>query len=297
MKWTIIFTLFLLTQLSMAQSMEIEKLGAQIQEKFASTSGDFAIAFRDLKDPSVALSLNADDVFHAASTMKVPVMIEIFKQAANGKLSLADEIEVKNEFKSIVDGSPYAMDIDRDSGEGLYESIGSKRSVEQLVTDMIIYSSNLATNIVIALVDARNITKTMRDLGAKNIQVLRGVEDMKAFDKGLNNTTTANDLLRIFQALATGTLVSKEANEKMIRILLEQHDREVIPAHLPAEVRVAHKTGWITGIYHDAGIVYLPDGSKYILVLMSKKMEDTPKGIAMMADVSKMVYDFMAAKK
>lgn len=158
---------------------------------------------------------------------------------------------------------------------------------------MIIYSSNLATNIVIELVDAKNINKTMHKMGAKDINVLRGVEDMKAYNKGLSNSTTAYDLMVIFEALARGEAVNKAASEEMISILHRQTHRDIIPAKLPEGVKVANKTGSITGVHHDSGIVFLPDGRKYVLVLLSKNMEDFDAGTQMLATVSKKVYDYV----
>lgn len=296
MKPIIPLVLFIaISQIAFAQAPMKNKsqLKSDVQALFQSVSGDFAIAFKNLSKENDQLLINADESFHAASTMKTPVMIEIFKQAEAGKFSLDDSIVIKNEFKSIVDGSTYTMDIGRDSGEGLYEHIGQKRTIGELVYDMIIYSSNLATNIVIELVDAKKITATMRDLGADNIQVLRGVEDIKAYDQGLNNTTTAHDLMAVYEALAEGDFISKKANQIMIDILLDQKHNEIIPAKLPSDVKVAHKTGSITGVHHDSGIIFLPDGRKYVLVILSKNMEDESKGTEMMAEVSEMVYDFM----
>jgi beta-lactamase class A len=155
---------------------------------------------------------------------------------------------------------------------------------------MIIQSSNLATNIVIEKLDAKNVTQSMRALGAKDIQVLRGVEDTKAYQKGMNNTTTAYDLLLLFQKMAEGETVSESASQEMIKVLLDQKHNDIIPAKLPQNVKVAHKTGWITGVRHDSGIVFLPDGRKYVLILLSKGLQDEKAGIAAMANVSEMIY-------
>ncbi len=148
---------------------------------------------------------------------------------------------------------------------------------------MITKSSNLATNILIDLVGAKNVNKTMRSIGANDIKVLRGVEDGKAFDKGMNNTVTAYDLMLLFERIANGKMVSKQASDAMIDILFKQTFNSVIPARLPKDVRVAHKTGSITGIYNDSGIVYLPDGRKYVVVLLSKGLEEAAakKSLAM----------------
>jgi beta-lactamase class A len=137
---------------------------------------------------------------------------------------------------------------------------------------------------------------TMRELGANEIKVLRGVEDQKAFDQGLNNTTTAHDLMLLFDKMAKGDLVSHEASNEMMQVLLEQHFNEIIPALLPNTVKVAHKTGSITGVQHDSGIVIMPDGRKYVLVILSDQLKDVPAAIKAMAGVSKMVYDYMLQK-
>jgi beta-lactamase class A len=134
----------------------------------------------------------------------------------------------------------------------------------------------------------------MRRLGAEDIQVLRGVEDIKAFEKGLSNTTTALDLMKIYKALARGQVVSQVSSNDMIAILKQQHFKDIIPAKLPKDVEVAHKTGSITGVRHDSGIVYLPDGQKYVLVLLSKNIQDEKATLKMMGGVSRMIYDFVA---
>lgn len=275
-------------------STEVRGLTEKIDSLFNSVQGDYAIAFMDLLGENEPILLNETEEFHAASTMKTPVMIEIFRQAEEGKFSLQDSLTVKNEFRSIVSGKPFSLDINQDSGDGLYSLIGSKVSIEDMMVDMIIHSSNLATNLLIELVDARKVTNTMRKLGAEDIMVLRGVEDIEAYEAGLSNTTTAYDLMLIFEKVANGEAVSQSADAAMVEILLDQKHNEIIPARLPAGVKVAHKTGSITGVRHDSGIVFLPDGKKYILVLLSKNMEDPEKGIEMMARISRMIYDQVA---
>jgi beta-lactamase class A len=275
----------------MAQS-NIEKLTAEIKNKLDSAKGIYGLVFKDLQTGE-NIFYNEKENFHAASTMKTPVMIEVFKQAEEGSFSLDDSILVKNEFKSIVDSSLYRMDISEDSGENLYQFIGSKKTIRQLVYDMITVSSNLATNILIELVHAENVMRTMKEIGAENIKVLRGVEDIKAFEKGLNNTTDAFDLMLIFEKIATGEIISKKACSEMINILLNQEFKSRIPALLPSDVKVAHKTGSITGIEHDGGIVILPDGRKYILVVLSKGIQGSKLKTNIQAELSRMIYDYI----
>lgn len=185
------------------------------------------------------------------------------------------------------------MDIEEDSEEELYDLIGEQRPIRKLINDMITMSSNLATNILIEKGGAQNVTQTMCDYGADSIKVLRGVEDIKAFERGLSNRTTAYDEVVIYEKLAFGEVVGKEASQEMIKILKKQKFNETIPALLPENVEVAHKTGWITGVNHDVGIVELPEGQRYVLVLLSREVEDREQVLDTFADISRLIYDFV----
>ncbi|HKC35595.1 MAG TPA: serine hydrolase [Chitinophagaceae bacterium] len=270
----------------------MRSLKENIEKEFSTQEGTFAVAFKDLSTGKKLL-INDTVIFHAASTMKTPVLIEVYKQAATGKFSLADSIVIKNEFKSIADGSQFSLDSTDDSETELYKHIGEKRTISFLVYQMIIVSSNLATNLIIELVDAKNVSATMAELGANGIHVLRGVEDGKAFAMGLNNTITAHGLLILFEKMAKGKTVDPAASQAMINILLDQKFNDIIPAGLPAGVKVAHKTGFITGVHHDSGIILLPDGRKYVLVLLSKNLKDEKLAVKTMANVSKLIYEFV----
>lgn len=275
---------------------KVEMLHETVQSQIDSIRGDVAVAFYNLSDPSDSLLINADEEFHAASTMKVPVMIELYKQQGQGKIDLKDSILLKNEFKSIVDSSLYSMDIGVDSDDVIYSKIGTTVALKDLIYSMITVSSNLATNVLIELVGAKNVTATMRDLGADKIEVLRGVEDTKAYELGMSNSTTAKDLMAILKAIAENTAGAESDCEEMIAIMKDQQFNTIIPFYLPEEVKVAHKTGSITGVHHDAGIVYLPDGRSYVLVLLSKNLEDFDKGTEQLAGISKTVYEYMMRK-
>ena len=270
----------------------MNQVKAAILAELGKQEGTFAVAFKDL-ETGEELLIQEHERFHAASTMKTPVLIEAYRQAAQGRFSLQDSLLVKNEFKSIVDGSPFSIAPADDSEQELYSLLGQKRPWSELLYKMIIHSSNLATNLVIEQLDAQKVTQTMRQMGAQNIQVLRGVEDTKAYQQGLNNTTTAYDLLLLFQQIAQGKAVSPAASQEMIQILLDQKYKDIIPAKLPREVQVAHKTGWITGVRHDAGIVFPPNGHPYVLVLLSKGLSDEQAGIKAMATVSEMLYGYV----
>ena len=265
-------------------------LEEKIRDKFENTDGVFALAFKNLESGKEIL-INERENFHAASTMKTPVMIEVFKQVHNGKFNLYDSIIVKNEFKSIVDGSVFRLSDLEDSDQELYQYLGKKRSIYSLVNDMITVSSNFATNLIIDFIGVKNVNQTMRKVGAMDINVLRGVEDIKAFEKDLNNSTTAYDLMIIYEKLANGDIIDRKVSDKMIEILKNQEYQDIIPFYLPKNVEVAHKTGMITGVHHDSGIVFLPDGRKYVIILLSKELTDFGAGTLLLAEISKLIYN------
>ena len=280
----------------MTESQGLDKLRHDVLQILDPVPGTFAVVFKPLGSRA-GLMINEKAMFHAASTMKTPVMVEVFRQSVEGRFSLDDSLEVRNEFKSIVDGSPYKLDLGDDSDDSMYKRVGGKASVRELIHQMITVSSNLATNILMQLVGAGNVTATMRAMGARDIEVLRGVEDGKAFEKGMNNRTDAYDLGVVFEAIADGRAVDRSSSSAMVEVLLGQKFRDIIPALLPPEVKVAHKTGSITGVEHDSGIVFLPDGRRYILVLLSKDLKDADKGKQALASVSKRIYEHMMEVK
>ncbi|HYI02987.1 serine hydrolase, partial [Hyalangium sp.] len=150
-----------------------EALRAALQQRVDLVKGAaVAVVYQDLGDPKDAVSIEAERSFHAASTMKVPVMAEFFRQVDAGKLSLDQPITLVNQFSSIVDGSPYSLDAKEDEDAALYERLGKPVPAKELIHRMITRSSNLATNAVIALVDAKSATQTLRTLGAQQMTVL-----------------------------------------------------------------------------------------------------------------------------
>jgi len=266
-----------------------ESMRAKIDRLIGASGADVAVAFRTL-DGGQELLIGPDVEFHAASTMKVPVMIELYRQARARLLKLDDRIVVANTFHSIVDGSPYTLDVTDDSDAEVYKRAGGKMSYRELCEAMITVSSNLAANLLIERLGPRKIQVTADVLGATGMHILRGVEDDKAFQKGLNNTTTARALLTLMEKIANDQAVDKPASDEMIAILKRQRFNDRIPAGLPPGTPVAHKTGEITKIQHDAAIVYGP--RPFVLVVLVRGVEDAKKGSALIADIARAVYSF-----
>lgn len=263
----------------------------QLRRVIEASGAEVAVAYRTL-DGQSELFIDGDKPFHAASTMKVPVMIELFRQARSGQLSLDDTLTIRNEFRSIVDGSPYKLSEGDDSDSQVYAALGKSMTLKQLCELMIAVSSNFAANLLIEKLGVENIRRTVSALGADGMQVLRGVEDQKAFDKGMNNTTTARGLLVLLDRIAHAQAVDPARDAEMIEILKRQKFNDAIPAGLPPGTAVAHKTGDITRIHHDAAIVFGP--RPYVLVLLVRGIDDQKKSAALMAEMSRVVYEATA---
>jgi beta-lactamase class A len=284
------FVTFFLPALTLGCTPAMPDTASLIHQRIAASGAEVGLYYRHLSRADTLLH-DADVRMHAASTMKVPVMIQVFRDADAGLLSLDDEIAVTNRFPSLVDGSPFSLSPADDSDTTLYGRVGGTAAVRELVELMITVSSNLAANILLQRVGAERVTATMRGLGADSIQVLRGVEDGKAYEAGLSNTTTARDLGLVAAAIADGRAASAAACRDMEAVMRRQRVNTGIPAGVPEGTTVAHKTGEITRIHHDFGIVTAGDGTRYVLALMVRGLDSRDSSAALMADLSRIVHE------
>ena len=279
-------------QPSGAQAQDVRQLQARIADRIAQVpAAQVAVSYRDL-GRSDSLAMNADVDFHAASTMKIPVMIEVLRSVDAGRLSLDQRVLLVNRFHSIVDGSPYGLDSGSDSDSSVYTHVGDRVAVRDLLEQMIVRSSNLATNALIALVGAEQADATAHALGATHMRVLRGVEDGKAFAAGRNNTTTSADLAVLLEHVERGDALLPASARLMKEILLRQEFNDEIPAGVPKGTPVAHKTGSITATLHDAAIVYPTGRVPYVLVVLTRAIPDEKVATRLIADISRLVWAY-----
>ena len=266
---------------------------AEIRALIAAVPGaEVGVAVRDL-GTGRTLQIAGDVVFHAASTMKVPVLIDLMREVDAGHLQLDQSVLLVNAFHSIIDGSPYRLDEADDSDSLVFARVGQFVPVRWLADRMITRSSNLATNALIALLDPARITRTMQTLGARHTSVLRGVEDGPAYAAGRNNVTTANDLVAILSALERGAAASDASTAFMRTLLLAQVFNDQVPAGLPDGTPVAHKTGQITATLHDAAIVYPPGRAPFVLVVLTRGIPDASVAEQLTAAIAARVWGWL----
>jgi beta-lactamase class A len=273
------------------QTARASALREQI-EKIEAESGAKAVAVA-LHDTETDFELHykADRWFHAASTIKVPILLGVFAAIDRGDLLPHSRVHVRNRFLSVVENIPFRVESGRDANSAVHNAIGKMMRVDELAYHMITTSSNLATNLLLGVIGAQSVNQTLKELGvAEGIELERGVEDELAFEKGINNMVTADGLLRILVLLSQGKAFSPALSRRMMDILHGQEFNQGIPARLPKGARVAHKTGEISTVAHDAGVVYLPKRKPYVLVVLTE-WEPTGSGRSKtIASISHTIY-------
>jgi beta-lactamase class A len=242
----------------------------------------------------VGWSVHGEEWFHAASTIKVPVLLGVYAAIESGRLQPHSRVHVRNRFLSVVSGRPYRVDSERDANAAVHASIGKTMKVAELARHMIVTSSNLATNLLVDLVGIDDIRGTLRGLSLPGIELLRGVEDEEAWKAGINNRVTAVGLVSALRLIEEGRAVSESASREMLEILHQQEFRSGIPAGLPDEARVANKTGEMSTVAHDAGLVYLPDRQPYVLAILTE-WDAAASGSRRraIADISRAVFEYV----
>ncbi|MGH7458194.1 MAG: serine hydrolase [Longimicrobiaceae bacterium] len=245
-------------------------------------------------------SCRAEHWFHAASTIKIAVLAGVFSMIHEDRLSEFARLHVRNYFRSAADGSPFRVDSARDADPVVHRNIGKTMRIQELALHMIATSSNLATNLLLDYTGVERCRAALHELGAATgVELVRGVEDEKAFEAGISNRTTAAGLLQLLRVIAEKRAFSEEHSERMLDILHAQEFDSGIPAGLPDDAEVAHKTGEISTVTHDAGVVFLPERKPYVLVILTEYPPEAESSHAErragLARVSRLIHDLLAA--
>jgi beta-lactamase class A len=246
------------------------------------------ISFHD-SETTLQWAYNADSLFHAASTIKIAVLLGIYRAVARGEITTDAPVHVRNRFTSVVDAEPFMLDTGTADAE-VAKRLGRTMSVEALAYEMITRSSNLATNLLVDIVGIDAIQDALKELHVEGVVMRRGVSDDKAYEAGINNLVTANGIMGMLRAIAEGRAFSPLVCAQMLEIMLDTRAKSGIPAGLPPMAQVAHKTGNISTVHHDAGIIYIGNRRPYFLVILTQFASETRRSSAV-ADVSRDIHN------
>lgn len=255
----------------------MKSLRQTIQHTLADQAGKWGIVIEQIGTDN-RLVINSELVFPSASLIKVPIMLEVMRQAAAGRIALDQEIAVSEAHKT--------------GGAGVLKELrtGLTMTVEELVTLMIILSDNTATNMLIDLVGMEKVNRTCTEYGLTATILRRKMMDFEAARAGAENETSAADMARIFQAIYSSEGMPQAYGERMLNILKRQQVRDKLPFYLPEETIFANKTGTLPGVEHDAGLLFLPKGVYFIGVLLGG-LAANYQGIQVIATLGQIIYD------
>lgn len=255
-----------------------------------------AVAVHDLES-GLEFHYRAERWFHAASTIKLSVLLGVYGAIHERRLVPQSRLHVRNRFRSAYDGSSFRILSERDADSEVQSAIGKTMRIGELARNMIVRSSNLSTNLLLDLLGIEFLQRVLEQYDLSGIDLRRGVEDELAFEHGINNRVTADGLLHLLRLIAEERAFSPEISRAMLDILHDQEFRSGIPAGLPAHARVAHKTGEISTVAHDAGIVYLPKRKPYVVAILTEWEPESSGRSPTIAAASYLVYEHVMAGK
>ena len=261
------------------KNMVDNEIQSQVLSLLADEDGDYAIFVKDLKPEGKRnVCINCDEVFESASLYKVFLMAAVFTAINEGKFDLDTQIGAKlSHLDKILGGRDFGYeDFDAD------ETIG--HTIREALARIAAFSDNYAAILLAEKVGWDSIQLIADSVGATNTTIKNPI------------TTSAEDVGILFEKLYKGEVVSLESSEQVLDLLSKSQMNNRIPAKLPKEVKVAHKTGELAGVRNDAGIVFL-DGNPYVIVMMSKNLRGEDEGVENLAEISKIVYEYYASNQ
>ena len=227
----------------------------QILQRIASFQGEAGIVVKDLQTGWTFLH-NEDQLFPAASLIKIPIMVACFKAAQEGRIRLEEKYVLNRK--------------DRVGGSGVLRRMRNGRTFTyaELIKFMVIHSDNIATNVLIDRLGFDYFNQVFAELGLKTTRLRRKMIDFVARENGLENYTTAEEITRVLEMIYRGRCYTPEISAQCLEVLKQQQINDRLPRFLPKDTQVAHKTGLEREVCHDAGIVFTPYGDYVITILV-----------------------------
>ena len=278
------------------QDEDLRSLARDLEKKLDRLFEEEVIAYSvSLRDPYTGfqLQIKPDRVYRSASTMKVAVMLALFRRAEQKKISLNKKIRVRNRFTSAYDKSKYRVPPERRKNCACraYKRLGRSMRLIDLCRDMIISSSNLATNLLLEYLTPKGVSAELKAMNVRGVSIIRGLYDMKAYDHNQFNTLTAAGARSLFEALNHRKYFTKSSRKTMMALLTYTAHRNKLPGFLPPGVAVAQKSGFTDMVSHDAGLIYPESGKPYTLAILTARHKDGLRVEERIALASRMIYD------
>ncbi|MEN3039521.1 MAG: serine hydrolase [Candidatus Kryptonium sp.] len=275
----ILIFMLLIYSFALAQPENLEILHRKTFEKIKfisdTANGVVGVAVKNLAT-NESFFINENLIFPQGSAIKIPILIEVLKQANEGKFKLTNKIKIEKKHQTGGSG------VLKEFGDGL-----SELSIYDLAVLMITVSDNTATNILIDLVGMENVNKTLLNLGLKQTKLQRKMIRPDASARGEENLSTPFEAMQLMEMLYRGEVISKEVSSQVIEILKKEKETN-LGKYLPPEIKIASKPGGIEGVTCEWGIVYLPRHPYVIIVMSNYNLKPAGETIA---QISKIIYE------
>lgn len=248
----------------------------KIENIVEESSANISVSFYDL-DQGEGFSINGDEKVPSASMIKLLIMLKVLDLCDKGKINLEDTIRLD--------------DYEKVDGSGILKELNSnhKFSIRELLTLMIIVSDNTATNILIDLLGMEEINKIGHDLGLEKTTLERKMMDSNAREKGLDNFTSSNEILKLLKMIYEKEFVSEDYSKLALDILLRQQERQRLQRYLPEDLKIASKSGDLDNLENDGGI-FFTENKNYILVVLVNRAESNVLAKEIIGEISLKIY-------
>jgi beta-lactamase class A len=258
-----------------------KKLEDRIGEIDRGLDGILGVAILDLTSGQEYL-LHGDEIFAQASSIKIPVLVELYRQSqdnSKGPAKLTDLYSVRH--SDLVPDSDIML--------GLTPGV-TQITNRDLATMMVAVSDNSATNVLIDRVGMENVNSTLHRLGLKETRLRRKMMDLKAAQEGRENISTPREMMRLLQALYQQKVLNKAMTEDFFKVLATHKDSALLRG-LPADVRSANKPGALEGVRNDSGIVFVPN-RPFVLCIMATYLHNEKEGEKAITDITAAAYSY-----
>lgn len=266
-------------KLNEKQAVLWEKLAARINEIDRTLDGVAGVAILDLASGHTFL-LHADDVFAQASSIKITVLAELYRQAQRagpGDAKLSDLYSVQS--SDLVAGS--------DIMGGLTPGV-TRITNRDLATMMVAVSDNSATNVLIDRVGMKNVNDLMASLGLTHTLLRRKMMDVQAASEGRENVSTPREMMTLLEDIYDGKVLNRQMREDFFK-MLSTHKESFLPRLLPDNVRIANKPGELEAVRNDSGIVFVPN-RPYVICVMTAYLRRERDGEDAISKISEAAY-------